>query len=80
MAVHGDAADIVRQAQCGVEATPEDAASIARAATQLASATKEELTSMGRRAKHFYDDRLSMAAGADQFARLFETVTHAKRG
>jgi glycosyltransferase involved in cell wall biosynthesis len=80
VAVHGDAAELVRQAQCGVEATPEDAASIARAASQLASCTKEELTSMGRRAKHFYDDRLSMAVGADRFARLFETVTHAKRG
>ena len=35
---------------------------------------------MGRRAKTFYDDRLSMAVGADRFARLFETVTHAKHG
>jgi glycosyltransferase involved in cell wall biosynthesis len=80
VAVHGDAADLVRQAQCGVEATPEDAASIARAASQLASLTGDELTTMGRRAKRFYDERLSMAVGADRFARLFEAVTHAKRG
>jgi glycosyltransferase involved in cell wall biosynthesis len=80
VAVHGDAAELVRQAQCGIAATPEDGASIARAALQLASSTREELTSMGRRAKRFYDDRLSMAVGAARFADLFEAVTHAKRG
>jgi colanic acid biosynthesis glycosyl transferase WcaI len=80
VAVHGDAADLVRQAQCGVEAIPEDATSIAHAASQLASCSSDELTSMGRRAKHFYDSRLSMAVGAGRFARLFETVTHAKHG
>ena len=80
VAVPGDAAELVRQAQCGVEALPEDAASIASAASRLASCSPDELTAMGRRAKTFYDDRLSMAVGAGRFSRLFETVTHAKHG
>jgi glycosyltransferase involved in cell wall biosynthesis len=80
VAVHGDAAELVRQAQCGVEATPEDAASIAAAARQLASCSQDELASMGQRAKDFYRDHLSMAVGADRFGRLFETLTHAQHG
>src|SRR5262249_62276893 len=77
---HRDAAELVRRAQCGVEATPEDATAIARAASRLGSCSRDELASMGRRAKTFYDDHLSMAVGADRFGRLFETVTHAKHG
>jgi glycosyltransferase involved in cell wall biosynthesis len=80
VAVHGDAADLVRQAQCGVEAIPEDAPSIARAAAQLASCSRDELVSMGQRAKDFYDSHLSMSVGAGRFSRLFEAVTHAQRG
>jgi colanic acid biosynthesis glycosyl transferase WcaI len=80
VAVHGDAAELVRQAQCGVEATPEDAASIALAARQLAACSRDELASMGQRAKDFYQGHLSMAVGADRFGRLFETVTHAQHG
>jgi glycosyltransferase involved in cell wall biosynthesis len=80
VAVHGDAAELVRQAQCGVEATPEDAASIARAARQLASCSSDELASMGQRARDFYQGHLSMAVGADRFGRLFETVMNAQHG
>ena len=80
VAVHGDAAELVRQAQCGVEAIPEDAASIARAASRLAACSSEELALMGQRAKHFYDDQLSMTVGAARFGRLFEAITQAQHG
>jgi glycosyltransferase involved in cell wall biosynthesis len=79
IAVHGDAADLVQQAQCGVQAVPEDPPSIARAAAQLASCSRDELAVMGRKAKDFYDGHLSMAVGTGRFSRLFETVTHAER-
>jgi len=79
VAVRGDAAQLVREARCGVEAVPEDAASIARAAARLASCPRDELVSMGQRARSFYDCHLSMAVGADRFSRVFDAVTHADR-
>lgn len=73
-AVRGDAADLVRQAQCGVEATPEDATSIANAATTLASLTPGELDAMGQRGRAYYEANLSVAVGVDRFASVFDNV------
>ena len=73
-AVRGDAADLGRQAQCGLEATPEDAASIANAATALASLPPGELEAMGQRGKAYYAANLSVAVGVDRFASVFDNV------
>lgn len=73
-AVPGDAADLVRQAQCGVEARPEDPESIAAAAVALASMTTADLQALGRRGRAFYESNLSVAVGVDRFARIFHAV------
>jgi glycosyltransferase involved in cell wall biosynthesis len=73
-AVPGDASDLVREAQCGIEATPEDPESIADAAARLASMRPADLEAMGRRGSAFYAANLSVAVGVDRFARIFNAV------
>lgn len=74
MAALGDAANLVREAQCGAEAIPEDAESIANAARSLAALPAEELAAMGQRAKAYYTTNLSLAVGVDNFVSIFERV------
>jgi glycosyltransferase involved in cell wall biosynthesis len=62
--VAGDAADIVRRAECGFVSRPEDPASLADAFRRLADASPEELTAMGGRARATYVSELGEASGA----------------
>lgn len=74
MAVQGDAAELVRQAGCGVVAEPEDARSLAAAALQLAALPAAERTQMGQRGARHYQERLSLRAGAGRFAQIFRDL------
>lgn len=74
MAVKGDAAELVRTAECGVQAEPGGPKSIAQAAVYLASLDRSELKEMGARATKYYRDNLSLEAGAKRFAEVFESV------
>jgi glycosyltransferase involved in cell wall biosynthesis len=74
MAVQGDAADLVRLADCGVVAEPEDAPSLAAAALQLASMPTAVRAQMGERGARHYQERLSLQAGAGRFAQIFRDL------
>jgi colanic acid biosynthesis glycosyl transferase WcaI len=74
VAVSGDAAELVREAGCAVEAIPENAGSIAAAAVRLAACSNDELRLMGNRAKVFYKTNLALSVGTDRFAKLFDSV------
>lgn len=71
MAVAGDAADLVREAGCGVAASPGEPASIAAAAISLAELSADELRRMGDRGADYYRERLSVRVGVDKFATVF---------
>jgi glycosyltransferase involved in cell wall biosynthesis len=72
MAVHGDAADLVKQAGAGICAEPENAESIAQAALRFASMEREALFGMGRRGQTFYEQNLSVKVGIAKLAALLE--------
>jgi colanic acid biosynthesis glycosyl transferase WcaI len=75
MAVAGDAADLVRAAQCGVVASPEDPSDIAAAVQTLAAMTPEERAAMGARARDFYRERLAFSVGTERFKNIFQRGT-----
>jgi colanic acid biosynthesis glycosyl transferase WcaI len=75
--VMGDAADIVKQANCGLVATPENPQSIADAAMLLASSSADELKLMGQRGKDFYDKKMSVKVGVASFAKSFDILMKA---
>jgi colanic acid biosynthesis glycosyl transferase WcaI len=74
MAVQGDAADLVRQAGCGLVAEPEDPQSLAAAALQLAALPAAERDQMGERGARHYSERMSLRAGSGRFAQIFRAL------
>jgi len=74
MAVSGDAAALVEEAQAGVTARSEDVESIMTAARKLQSMTQEELGGLGENALRFYNERLSLAVGVSQFGEVFREL------
>ncbi len=75
MAVRGDAADLIREADCGVVAIPEDADSIIGAIIKLADMSETERRTMAEKGKAFYLKRLSLDMGVKQFSEQFRTLS-----
>lgn len=74
MAVDGDAASLILDSGCGVIAKSGNPRSIASAARSLASASVAERMAMGEAGRNYYRRNLSVQAGVDQFAGIFERL------
>jgi colanic acid biosynthesis glycosyl transferase WcaI len=74
MALNGDAANLVRQSNCGLIAESENSQSIADAAESLANMGSSDLQNMGVRASQFYQENLGIKVGVNKFSRLFKTL------
>lgn len=75
MAVPGDAADLIEQAACGINADSENPESIAKAAKHLSELSPKDLKSMGENAKIFYRGNLSMKSGTQKFSKIFKRLS-----
>jgi len=75
MAVRGDAADLVREADCGMTAIPEDVESITQAILKLADMSEAERNSMAAKGRAFYFSNLSLEAGVDKFSKQFNALS-----
>ena len=71
MAVNGDAADLVREAQCGICCQPGNPESIAGAVGRLAATSEGSRRAMGENGRRFYAERLSLEAGVGRFDEVF---------
>jgi colanic acid biosynthesis glycosyl transferase WcaI len=74
MAVDGDAADLVKAADCGVLAESENAEAIADAALKLYAMSFAERDAMARRSREYYQSNLSLKVGASRFGELFKKL------
>ena len=74
MAVNGDAADLVRQSNCGLIAESENPQSIADTAESLACMPLKELQNMGARASQFYQSNLGLKVGVNKFGIIFKAL------
>lgn len=74
MAVNGDAADLITQSNSGVVAQSESVEAIAEAAEKLQSMSQGERDEMGQRAQTYYREHLSLAVGAGQFGKIFNSL------
>lgn len=79
MAVNGDTADLVRQANCGLTAESENPQALADAVDALAVMPADELKTMGENASRFYREALGLQVGAAKFAAVFESLSHKVR-
>ena len=74
MAVDGDAASLVIDADCGTIAQSEDPISIAEAALALYRLPLEKRQIIGNNGKRFYQERLSLQVGVSRFSEIFRVL------
>jgi colanic acid biosynthesis glycosyl transferase WcaI len=74
IAVPGDAAALIKDANCGVLAQSQNAVSIAEAANYLSTLSSGELILMGQRGKDFYRSKMSLQVGVGGFAKIFDSL------
>jgi glycosyltransferase involved in cell wall biosynthesis len=80
MAVNGDAADLVRQAKCGLTAESENPLALADAVDALSAMPADELNTMGENASRYYREALGLNVGVSKFAKVFERLSQKVRG
>jgi colanic acid biosynthesis glycosyl transferase WcaI len=68
MAMQGDAAELVKQAEAGLLCPPQDPEALATAVAQLAALPSEAREQMGRDGAAFYAEKLAMEIGVARFA------------
>ncbi|MCP4168943.1 MAG: glycosyltransferase family 4 protein [Chloroflexi bacterium] len=76
MAVQGNAADLVQQANAGLVCSSQDPAALAEAVAQLAALPAEARECLGRAGAAFYAENLAMKVGVDRFERCMQTLDH----
>lgn len=74
MAVRGDAARMIENAEAGICADPCNPTSIADALRRLALASSAERDRMGRNGRAFYDEYLHSSVGAKRFGEALEDL------
>lgn len=74
MAVNGDAAELVRNADAGVICESDNPASIAEGVKSLVSLTTEELQTLGDNGSAFYNEKLCIHEGVKKFIAIFDQV------
>ena len=74
MAVSGDAANLIEQADCGLAVQAENEIAIAEAVLTLAAMPHEALVAMGHRGAKYYQEELSLEVGVKKFVEVFEDV------
>ncbi|OAL81015.1 glycosyltransferase WbuB [Acinetobacter sp. SFB] len=76
MAVAGDAADLIRSAECGCVAISENVESIQDAVLKIYHLSANEQLQMGLNARNYYLQELSLESGVEQFVGVFKKVQH----
>lgn len=79
LAVDGDAADIVKDAGCGLTVPPQDPEALAQAILKLSEISREELDRMGKLGYEYYRRDLSFDLGVQAFVRVFNQAISAYR-
>ena len=79
MAVAGDAAELVRRANCGTTCEPEDPAQMARAVEAFAQMDAGEREALGENGRRFYHATCSLAAGTRAFEEIFRSISSPSR-
>ncbi|GAA5503404.1 hypothetical protein Dxin01_03161 [Deinococcus xinjiangensis] len=79
MGVRGDAAEMVKTAGAGIAFEPQNPEALARAVQEMLALTPAQRQSMGAAGREYYFAELSLAAGAQHFAQIFEQVARQHR-
>jgi glycosyltransferase involved in cell wall biosynthesis len=75
MAVDGDAADLVREAGCGVISESDNPQALADAVLALMETSPEQRKEMAEKGAMFYHRELSLRVGVTRFAEHFKRLS-----
>jgi len=75
MAVEGDAADLIRDAGCGVVSESDNPRALAEAIIELMEASEEGRALMAENGQAFYRKELSLQVGVERFAAHFRRLS-----
>ena len=73
-AVEGEALELIKKGECGIEAIPENPESIAEAAIKLSKLSKKDLTKINSKSKNFYNKNLSMNSAIKKILKIIKSV------
>lgn len=76
MAVAGDAAELVEQADAGIVCAPEDADGLANAMLQFANMDSAERKRLGDNARRYYLEQMSLEKGGESMESLLKKVAN----
>ena len=74
MSVSGDAAKIVKNANCGYTVKPENTGDLIATLKVIASENKKKLRSLGNNGKKYYEENFSIDSGVKKFSSLFNSL------
>ncbi|MBM4103887.1 MAG: glycosyltransferase family 4 protein [Planctomycetes bacterium] len=75
MAVEGDAANLINQAQAGISCEPENPNAIAEAIKEAYNMTPLQRQQLGENGRKYYDNQLSFSVAVNNYEQLFEKLT-----
>lgn len=79
MAVRGDAAEIVRNAEAGLICEPDEPSEMARVMVKMSAMSKAELENMGARGRDYYLKNLSLDVAFKSLNEIFQTVAGTRK-
>lgn len=75
MAVQGDAADLIKQADAGLCCPSEDPDAIADCVKKLHSMSSQQRETLGTNGRAFYQQQLAFRCGVDKFESVFKSMS-----
>lgn len=77
-AISGDAADIIKTAECGIACESENTDELINAIKWFYAHPQDKLLQMGNRGKRYYFENFSMHVGIERFEKVFQSVCDCK--
>jgi len=77
--VSGDASNLVLRADCGVCFEPENSVALAEAVKSLMLLDSTDILKLEKNSKKFYDENLSVKAGVNSFANIFNQLINSSK-
>lgn len=74
MAVNGDAANIIQEAEAGIVCRPENTEDMVKTIRKFLSMTRDERRMMGERGNAFYRKTMSLDSGVAAFEKVFQSL------
>ena len=73
MAMKGDSADLIKNAEAGLVCQPQDSESVAECIEKFIQLPKEQIMRMGQNGMNFYENELSLKIGVKKFIEVFRS-------